>query len=371
MSLNILVTGAGGALAHTIIKALNLSSLDFRLFTTNSLTWGAALFVGERGFLVPKAKDEAYLPAIVDACKKCAADVVLVGTDHEIMKLSTGRKIIERESGAKVVVCDPATLMIGYDKWVTVEFLRENNIDFPCTVQAEDLRGVREMIADLGFPLIVKTRWGSGSKGLFIVRDETEMEFVLRRREGLIVQEYLQGDDEEYTVGIVVSRTGKVLGSIAMKRVLLHGLTVAAVVDRFPAVQAYAEAIAGKMKPYGACNVQLRLTPRGPVCFEINPRFSSTDGQRAAYGFNAVEAVIRHYILGEDEVNLSNYRTGFFARYWDELFVEMEDYKKLCETGEISAARAAVLPEILKRKPAAVEEPLSRAAQKNGEGLWR
>jgi carbamoyl-phosphate synthase large subunit len=349
MALNILVTGALGPIAPTIIKALNLSSLDFRLFTTNSLAWGAALFVGERGFLVPQPNDDAYLPAIIDVCKKCAADVLLLGTDEGIMEISAGREIIERESGAKAVVCDPATLMIGYDKWVTVEFLRDNGFDFPRTVRAEDSQGLREMVRDLGFPLIVKPRCSSGSKGLSIVRDETELACATRRREGLIVQEYLQSDDEEYTVGVVVSRAGKVMGSIAMKRMLLQGVTFAAVVDRFPAVQAYAEAIAGKMKPYGACNVQLRLTPRGPVCFEINPRFSSTDGQRAAYGFNAVEAVIRHYILGEDEVNLSNYRTGFFARYWDELFVEMEDYKKLCETGEVSA-RAKILPEILKRR---------------------
>ncbi|MFH1548933.1 MAG: ATP-grasp domain-containing protein [Planctomycetota bacterium] len=350
MTINILVTGAGGALAHTVIKALNQSSLDFRLFTTNSLTWGAALYVGERGFLVPQAKDDGYIPAIIGVCKKCSIDVLLVGTDHEILKLSRHRHDIERESGAKVIVCDPETLTIGYDKWVTVEFLRRNNLDFPCTVLAEDIRGVRNMTGELGFPIVVKPRSSSGSKGFFIARDEEDLRFATRNPEGLVVQEYLQGEDEEYTVGVVVSRSGDVLGSIGMKRVLLHGLTIAAVVDRYPKVQSYAEEIARKMRPCGVCNVQLRRTPRGPVCFEINPRFSSTDGQRAAYGFNAVEAVIRNYVLGEDGIDLSHYRRGFFARYWDELYVPIEDYEKFCETGETGASGASVIPEVLTRK---------------------
>ena len=191
MTINILVTGAGGALAHTVVKALNQSSLDFRLFTTNSLTWGAALYVGERGFLVPQAKDDGYIPAIIDVCRKCSIDVLLVGTDHEILKLSRHRHDIERESGAKVIVCDPETLMIGYDKWVTVEFLRRNNLDFPCTVLAEDIRGVRNMTGELGFPIVVKPRSSSGSKGFFVARDEEELRFATRNPEGLVVQEYL------------------------------------------------------------------------------------------------------------------------------------------------------------------------------------
>lgn len=350
MPLNILVTGAGGAVAHSIIKALNHSALDFRLFTTSSLTWGAALYVGEKGLLVPGADDEAYIPAITHICRKCSIDVLLVGTDSEIMKLSCRREDIERDSGAKVIVGDPGTLTIGCDKWVTCEFLRENNIDYPCTVQAEDITGVRELVEDLGFPLVVKPRSFSGSKGFIIVRDEEDLHYALLRPGGLVVQEFLQGENEEYTVCVVVSRDGSVLGSIGMKRVMHCGLTVAAVVDEFPQVQAYAEEIAQKMQPYGACNVQLRLTPRGPVCFEINPRFSGTDGQSAAYGFNAVEAVIRNYVLGEDDIDLSEYRRGFFARFWNELYVPMEGYEKFCETGEISESGSSVIPDVLRSK---------------------
>ncbi len=348
--MNILVTGAGGALAHTIVKALNHSSLDFRLFTAGSLTWAAELYVGERGILVPHPDNDGYIPAVMEICRKFGIEAILVGSDDGIMKLSQHSGEIERETGARTIVSDPDTLMIGYDKWNTAEFLRHNGIQFPSTVLGEDEKGIRDLVKAVNFPLVVRPRPSFGSKGLAVVRDEEELRFALRSPEGLIVQEYLPGDDEEYSVGVVVSRRGDMLGSIAMKRVLRHGVTIAAIVDKQPEVQAYAEEIAGKMRPYGECNIQLRLTPRGPVCFEINPRFSSTDGQRAVYGFNAVEAVIRNYILEEDDIDLTGYRRGFFARYWDELYVPVEDYEELCENGEVASAGSAVVPEIFTRR---------------------
>ena len=42
----------------------------------------------------------------------------------------------------------------------------------------------------------------------------------------------------------------------------------------------------------GSMNVQLRLTPRGPMVFEINPRFSSTVYLRHLLGFQDVKWAI-------------------------------------------------------------------------------
>ena len=39
------------------------------------------------------------------------------------------------------------------------------------------------------------------------------------------------------------------------------------------------------LKLKGSINIQLRVTNRGPVLFEINPRFSSTVGFRDKLGF--------------------------------------------------------------------------------------
>lgn len=42
----------------------------------------------------------------------------------------------------------------------------------------------------------------------------------------------------------------------------------------------------------GPCNFQCKLTARGPVFFEINPRFTGITAARAAMGFNGVYAIL-------------------------------------------------------------------------------
>jgi carbamoyl-phosphate synthase large subunit len=338
MNLNILVTGAGGTLAQSIIKALRLTPFDFRLVTTNSLPWGAALYAGDKGIMVPEARDDAYIPAVMRICRDEKIDVVFVGTDHEILKLARARDDIRRETGATVIVSDADTLMAGYDKWVTTDFLKTHNLNYPETVQAGDKAAVTRLLEKHGFPLVVKPRVSSGSRGLVIAENEETLELAVRRPEGLIVQEHLSDDESEYTVGVFVKRDGAVAGSIAMRRVLLYGVTIAAEVRDFPEVRREAERVAGAMKPFGPCNIQLRVTERGPVTFEINPRFSSTSGPRAAFGFNEVEAAIRHYILDE-EIDLSRFREGFFARFWDEIIVPYSDYEAFRQNGVVDEPR--------------------------------
>ena len=47
--------------------------------------------------------------------------------------------------------------------------------------------------------------------------------------------------------------------------------------------------LAVKINLEGSINVQLRLTEKGPVVFEINPRFSSTVLFRHMFGFKDLE----------------------------------------------------------------------------------
>jgi carbamoyl-phosphate synthase large subunit len=67
--------------------------------------------------------------------------------------------------------------------------------------------------------------------------------------------------------------------------------------------------------------VQLRLTARGPVTFEINPRFSGGVAMRAHFGFNEVEFAIRDLVLDE-AVPAPKVGSGTALRFWEETYVD-------------------------------------------------
>ena len=167
----------------------------------------------------------------------------------------------------------------------------------------------------------MRNRSEAVSKGLFRVYSRQELERVLPLAPQPVVQEYLQPDDQEYTTAAFVDAMGQPQGAIVMRRELAAGLTYRAWVEDNPQVADMARQVASTLHPLGPCNVQLRLTPRGPVPFEINARFSSTTGMRAKFGYNEVEMALRCYVLGEKPLP-ARPRRGIALRYWEEMYLQ-------------------------------------------------
>jgi carbamoyl-phosphate synthase large subunit len=109
------------------------------------------------------------------------------------------------------------------------------------------------------------------------------------------------------------------MGSICMRRELAAGNTYKAWVVTQPEVQAESLRVIAALGIRGPCNVQLRLTARGPVTFEINPRLSGTTAMRAHFGYNEVDMAIRSFLLGE-QLQLPTITPGTALRFWDEMY---------------------------------------------------
>jgi carbamoyl-phosphate synthase large subunit len=166
-----------------------------------------------------------------------------------------------------------------------------------------------------------------------MVDDADDLAYV-RRKPGYLVQAYVGTETEEYTAGCFMDSDGALAPSCVMRRELLAGTTYRATLGDFQAVRAEAERIVAALKPRGPCNVQLRLTEQGPVCFEINPRFSGTTPIRAHYGYNEVNAAIGNFLLDEP-VRLPLVTKGVALRYWNELYVETAAVEALNAAGTL------------------------------------
>jgi carbamoyl-phosphate synthase large subunit len=91
-------------------------------------------------------------------------------------------------------------------------------------------------------------------------------------------------DTEEYTCGIFKTGCGEIR-TVVINRKLQGDVTGSGIVVQNDYIEKYLKQIAVLLDLQGSINVQLRLTERGPVAFEINPRFSSTVVFRHLMGF--------------------------------------------------------------------------------------
>jgi len=337
--LNVLVLGLGGHVSQGILKALAASSLQPRIVGACISPMARGLYLTDRAYISPLAADPRFIDWLIKICRTEKIDAVLSGAEPNLMAMADHADEIKAQSGAICIVSRPEALAIGDDKLVTCDWLKANKFNFPQYAPCSDREAAERLLAEFGYPLIAKPRSGRGAIGVLKVTNEAGLQYALSHP-NYVLQECLGTEETEYTVGSFCDQDGRLRGTIAMRRQLLHGTTCRAELGDFPAVRHEAARITEALKPMGPANVQLRVSNGKPVCFEINVRFSGTTSVRASSGWNDVELALRHFVLGEPAYDLPDIVSGGIAlRYWDEMYVDPRALAELHATGSLDKPR--------------------------------
>ncbi|HEX2206308.1 MAG TPA: ATP-grasp domain-containing protein [Longimicrobium sp.] len=318
--MKVLVTGAGALLGQGIIRSLRLSGLAPEIVAADPSPHAVGLWWADRRHLIPLASDPGYVQALRALLRAERPDALLVGTDTELPLIAGVREELEAETGTAVLVSPPDVVRIADDKWLTYAFLRDQGLPAPASALPENAEALAE---EIGFPLIVKPRVGARSVGVSRVETLAQLRRALEGREGLVVQECVASDHDEYTAGTLCF-PGQPTLSIVMRRDLRDGNTWRAYVEHFPELNAQVRTIAGALRSYGPANFQFRVSGGQAKVFEINARFSGTTPLRARAGFNEVEMALRHVLSGEPLVQ-PEVRRAVFLRYFEEQMVHPEE----------------------------------------------
>lgn len=330
--LTVLVLAVGGNVSQGILKALARSSVRCRVIGTDVSALQMGLYTVDRAYVAPWAHDPDFINWLIRLCVAERVDVILSGCEPVLRALMPARERIEDASGAICLVNAPRVFDIAEDKLHTCEWLRAQGFAYPDFAASEDKESLDRVAREKGFPLIAKARVGGGAHGLMRLDGPADLEYI-HRKSAYVVQECLGDERNEYTAGCFCDRRGVVCGTIVFWRELLAGTTYRACAGMFPEVRDAADRIANCLRPMGPCNLQFRMTGRGPVCFEINARFSGTAPLRAQFGFNEVEAALRHFVLGEPVPEFPTVTSGVALRYWNEMYVAPEAVAALEQDG--------------------------------------
>lgn len=277
--MNVLITGVAGDIGNGIGRILRDSEFAENIIGCDIHDQHAGRFVFNACELVPRAVDEGYLNALVNLTKKHNVNVIVPTSEPELRFLLK-QGISKELDGIPLVMANIEALRIGFDKLETADFLRNHNLPFPWTetVAENDPRKL---------PCIMKSRFGAGGQDVRIVDNIHTVPPLRELFADYIWQELVGTSEDEYTCGVYRSNRGDTR-TIVFRRRLSAGTTSYGVVVVNPLIDQICIDIANALELVGSINVQLRLTSRGPVVFEINPRFSSTVVFRHKLGFEDV-----------------------------------------------------------------------------------
>lgn len=327
-SIRVFVTGAGSIVGQGIMKCLRISSLPVQIISADITPLNAGLFRAEESVLIPKVEEDGALDTMIAVVKQKRAHVVMVGSEFDLLFFAQHKERIERDTGVLVVVSPLETVHIADDKWLTAEFLRQHNLPYVESYVPESsdaMAALQAMANQWGYPVILKSRTGTSSRYVHVVRNEEELlrMFTAVPRPFLqkCIREPSQTLSHEYTCSIFKCRDETLVGPFTARRALRSGSSWIVEVDTFTELHSALMGIGKALPIMGSLNIQLMVGAQGPIPFELNARFSGTVATRAHFGFNEPEMVLRNYFLGE-MLPFPSIRKGLALSFKEEVFVE-------------------------------------------------
>ncbi|MFY0603978.1 MAG: ATP-grasp domain-containing protein [Flavobacteriaceae bacterium] len=313
MKLSILVTGCGGDIGQSIGKILIESDFVNYLVGCDISEKNAGKFIFKDFIIGLACTDTNYLKSLEDIIFDKEIDIIIPIAEPELRFLYQ-ESVLDKIANAKIICANKKALKIGFDKLETALFLKENKLPFPETKLLSDVN------TSIDYPVIMKSRYGSGSSSVYIVKDQIDFDYLKCKHPDYIVQEYLTSKEGEYTCGVFRSKAG-MIRSIILKRELTGGYSGYGEVVHNDEITNVLNQIATKLNLTGSINIQLRITSKGPVVFEINPRFSSTVLFRHKFGFKdliwSIQDQLNQDISSYNEINVGKRFYKGFSEFID------------------------------------------------------
>lgn len=332
--IRVLITGAGSIVGQGILKSLRISSLPVTIVAADIHPLNAGLFRADEAVLILKVEEEGSLEKIIKVLKEKDIQVVMIGSEFDLMFFAEHKQEIEKETGALVIVSPLETVRIADDKWLTAEFLREHGLSYAPSYLPESVEDAIVKANEWGYPVILKPRSGTSSRGLHVIRHKEELERVFPTVSNSLLQKCIGIPKaelgSEYTCSIFRCKDGTLLDPFTARRVLRGGSSWIVEVDAFRELYSLLCDIGNALPSMGTMNVQLMIGPDGAIPFELNARFSGTTSVRAHFGFNEPEMALRNYYLGETII-APTIRKGLAISYKEDVFIDGVNAQELGE----------------------------------------
>lgn len=304
---NILVTGCGGDIGQSIGKILKNHSMIAKVMGADVHKKHAGKYIFDDLGLLPYCSQKEYILELNTLIEKWDIHFVIPVSEPELRFYSNNGHL-EEKIKVPLIKANKRSLEVGFDKLKTAQFLELADMPFPRTVLIDNWE-------DFLYPAIAKSRSGSGSKNVFAVKSEKEAKIIASIFPEFILQEMVGEADMEFTCGLFRSNEG-VVRSIIFRRELMGGFSGYGERVENQLIDELLLEIAKKLDLRGSINVQLRLTKKGPIVFEINPRFSSTVLFRDLMGFSDVIWSIEDLVSSEiSDFKLSNSSNIFYKGF--------------------------------------------------------
>lgn len=315
--IRVLVTGSGGPAAIAVLRSLHADK-DIILLSADMDPWASGLYLVDscnRIILLP-AKDPQFVDNLLELCRQHRVDILIPTVDAELMPIASNLNRF-KSIGTRVLGAPLAVLERTIDKLALAQSCKG-------TVRVPRTELVLETdINSWKFPVIIKPRRGSGSRGVLLLQSAADLpakEFL----QDVMIQEYLPGD--EYSIDVLASKKGNPIAAVPRLRARIDsGVAVAGRTLVDAELTNFAKNVVSVLRLPFISNVQVRRGVDGnPYLLEVNPRVPGSLALTKAAGVDMVRLAVND-LRGLKIPKEVAHREVAMLRPLEDLIIECDD----------------------------------------------
>ncbi len=269
--MNILVCSAGtrNKIVQYFKKTLEGAG---NIVATDMSPLAPALYEADKYYIVPRITEDGYIDRILDICRKEQISAVLSLIDPELSLLAENQDRFS-EAGATVIGSSRELCEMCLNKWEMYQWLCKHG--YNCAKTYVDKEKFYQAVerGDISYPVFVKPICGSASIAISKASDRETIEILFAHAGGLMIQEYLTG--QEIGADVYIDMISHETVSIFTKKkiVMRAGETDKAVSFKDDRLFDLIEQFVGEAGFIGQIDIDIFDMDGKYYISEVNPRF--------------------------------------------------------------------------------------------------
>mgnify|MGYP004512847061 FL=1 len=316
---NILILSAGtrNKVVQYFKKALSGKGL---VIATDCSNLAPAIYDADKYYIVPRMTDDGYIDVILDICKNEKITGVLSLIDPELSLLANNVDKFENV-GTRVIGSSYELCERSLDKYEMYKWLVENG--YKC---AKSYMDKDEFFADLDnetakFPVFVKPARGSASISISKVTDRETVDLLFAHEDGLMIQEFLDGQEIGADVYIDMI-TGEVVSIFTKKKIKMRaGETDKAVSFKDEKLFELIKEFVIRAGYRGQIDIDIFDINGEYYISEVNPRFGGGYPHAYESGSDHMSLIVNNLEGKANKSVIGNYRENTYMMKYNELKV--------------------------------------------------
>lgn len=317
MNILLLSSGTRNKIVQYFKKALVEKG---NVICTDMSNLAPSIYEADKFYIVPKMTDSGYLDVIFDICKKEKIDGVLSLIDPELSLLAENVEKFEA-IGTKVIGSSYELCEMSLDKYKMYNWLTSHG--YKCAKSYMDKNEFYADVADgkTKYPVFIKPVRGSASIAVSKAYDKETVDFLFKQSEGLMIQEFLKG--QEIGVDVYIDMiSGEIVSIFAKKKILMRaGETDKAVSFKDEKLFVLISKFVFEVGYRGQIDIDVFEFNGEYYISEVNPRFGGGYPHAYECGCDHMKLIINNLEGKPNKKEIGTYDDGVYMMKFNDIMI--------------------------------------------------